>query len=158
MLDVTNPKTAANLEAAKNSKALTNGTSAFVTGAQFKISGYEYVPINENDPETRFYPAFTTDLGTLAVTSLTKAKPIKPYVDKETGEMVFAKTPNGTLSTLLRKVLAENHGQTTDEVLPKLVEACKDKKFVVRQREYLVQESTYGDRAIPLAHIDIVVE
>lgn len=158
MLDVTNPTTAAKLEAAKNSKSLTMGTSAFVEGAQFTISGYEYVPIDENDPKTNFYPAFTTSLGTLSVGSLLKAKPVKPYVDKETGETVFAKTPNGTLSQLLRKILGENRGKTADEVLPLLVAACKDKKFVVRQREYVVRETTYGDRAVPLAHIDIVVE
>lgn len=143
---------------AKKSKSLTMGTSAFIEGAQFTISGYEYVPIDENDPQSNVYPAFTTSLGTLAVTSLTKAKPIKPYVDKKTGETIFAKSPNGTLSQLLRKILGENRGKSNDEVLPLLVAACKDKRFVVRQREYVVRESTYGDRAFPLAHIDIVVE
>lgn len=158
MLDFNNATTAKHLQDAKDSKSLTLGTSAFVEGAQFTISSYEYVPIDETKADTRFYPAFTTELGTLSVTSLTKAKPVKPYVDKTTGETIFAKTPNGTLSVLIRKVLNENRGKSTDEVMPLLVAACKDKKFVVRQREYVVRETTYGDRAVPLAHIDIVVE
>lgn len=146
------------LAGAKASKSLTMGTSAFVEGAKFTISGYDYVAIDENDSKSNVYPAFITTIGNLSVQSLLKAKPVKPYVDKKTGATVFAKKPEGTFHDLLRKVLAENRGKTNDEVLPKLVAACKDKEFVVRAREYVVRETTYGDRAVPLCHIDIVVK
>ena len=146
------------LEAAKASKSLTMGTSPFIDGAQFTISGYTYEAIDENDPKSNCFPVFQTSLGTLSVQSLLKAKPVKPYVDKTTGETIFAKRPTGTFHDLLRKILGENRGKTNDQVLPLLVAACKDKKFVVRQREYVVRETNYGDRAVPLCHIDIVAE
>lgn len=146
------------LEAAKASKSLTMGTSPFVTGAKFSITGYAYQQIDENDPKSRFYPVFETSLGHLSVTSLLKAKPVKPFVDSQTGETIVAKLPTGTFTDMLRKLLAEHRGKTADEVLPLLVQACKKKKFVVRNREYVVQETAYGDRATPLLHVDIVVE
>lgn len=162
MLDLTNPEVAKQrnerLESAKASKSLTMGTSPFIDGAQFTITGYSYEAIDENDAKSNFYAVFKTSLGSLSVQSCLKAKPVKPYVDKKTGETVFAKRPTGTFHDLLRKVLADNRGKTADEVLPLLVETCKDKKFVVRSREYIVRETNYGDRAVPLCHIDIVVE
>lgn len=162
MLDLTNPEVAkkrdAKLESAKASKSLTMGTSPFIDGVQFTISDFGYEAIDENDANSNFYAVFKTSLGPLSVQSLIKAKPIKPYEDKNTGETVFAKRPEGILSNLLRKILGENRGKTADEVLPLLVAACKDKKFVVRKVEYIVHESAYGDRATPIRHIDIVNE
>lgn len=158
MLDINNPETAAKLEAAKNSKSLTMGTSPFIDGAQFTVTGYAYEPLDGNDPKSNFYAVFQTSLGPLSVQSLLKAKPVKPYVDKKTGETVFAKRPTGTFHDMLREILAQHRGETADQVLPLLVKACEGKKFVVRQREYVVRESAYGDRAVPLCHIDIVVE
>lgn len=141
------------LEQAKNSKSLTMGTSAFTTGAQFTISGYSYEAVENSDNR---YPAFVTSLGSLSVQSLLRAKAVKPYVDKATGETIFARQPQGELHDLIRRILAENRGKTNDEVLPLLVEACKDKTFVVRLREYITIETQYGDRAVPMAHIDMV--
>lgn len=142
------------LEKAKNSKALTMGTSAFVTGAQFTITGYSYEAVEGSDA---FYPAFQTPLGTLSVQSLLRAKAVKPYTDKD-GNLVTTRQPQGTFHDLIRKVLGENRGKTADEVLPLLVKACEGKRFVVRQREYVTVETKFGDRAQPLCHIDIVVE
>lgn len=140
------------LEKAKNSKSLTMGTSAFVTGAQFTITGYSYEPIEGSDDR---YPAFTTSLGTLSVNSLLRAKAIKPYTDKD-GKLVTTRQPTGTFHDFIREILAENRGKTNDEVLTILVDKCKGKSFVVREREYVTVESKYGDRAQPLCHIDIV--
>lgn len=143
------------IEAAKASKSLTMGTSSFVTGAEFTVSGFEYVAIDESDPKSNRYPAFQTSLGTLSVQSLLRAVPIKPIeVD---GKLVTAKRPEGTFHDLVRKVLADNRGKTNDEVLPLLVDACKDKVFVVRDREYITTNTKWGDRARPLCHIDIKV-
>lgn len=140
------------LEKAKNSKSLTMGTSEFVTGAVFTVTGYDYAPVENSDV---FFPAFTTSLGILSVQSLLRAKSVKPFTDKD-GNLVFSRQPEGTFHDLVRKVLAENRGKTNDEVLPLLVKACEGKKFVVRLREYVTVETKYGDRAQPLCHIDIV--
>lgn len=141
------------LQDTKSSKSLTMGTSPFVTNAKFKIIGFKYEMV-ENSKQN-YYPVFDTTLGTLAVQSLLRTKAVKPYVDKETGEQIMSRTPDGTLSHEIRAILAENRGKTNDEVLPILVDKLKDRECIVRLREYITIETQYGDRAVPLAHIDI---
>lgn len=141
------------LEQAKNSKSLTLGNSPFRTGVVFTVSdfGYESVEGSNN-----FYPVFRTSLGNLSVQSLLRAKAIKPI--EINGQTVTSRQPEGTFHDLIRKILSDNVGKTNDEVLKLLVDECKDKKFMVRNREYVTVETKYGDRAVPLCHIDIVVE
>lgn len=144
------------LQSAKDSKSLTMGTSSFVTGAEFTVTGYEYVAIDESDPKSNRYPAFQTSLGTLSVQSLLRAVPIKPIEIDD--KLVTAKRPEGTFHDFIREILANNRGKTNDEVLPLLVDACKNKTFVVRDREYVTTNTKWGDRARPLCHIDIKVD
>lgn len=144
------------LEAAKAATYLTTGTSPFITGAQFTISGYEYDVVGD-DPKAKPFPVFVTSLGNLSIASLIRPKSVDPFPGKD-GELIFAVTPSGTLSDLIRKLGNEHRGETHDEFLPKLVEACKDKRFVVRKREYYNRTSDYGPRPVPIAHIDIVVD
>lgn len=143
------------IEQAKTSKSLTMGTSAFTTGAKFKITGYEYAPVENS--KVRF-PAFQTTLGILSVNSLLRAISVKPYEDKETGERISTRQPSGTFHEELRRILGEHRGKTNDEVLPILVNTFKDRELVVRQREYVTTEGQYGDRPRPICHIDLVVD
>lgn len=141
--------TEAALEAAKQSTSLTNGVSPFVTNATFTVSDYTYDEING-----AAYPALVTSLGNLSVSSLNRAKAVKPYTDAD-GNIVTTRQPVGTFHDLIRKVLGENRGKTAEEVLPLIVKACEGKTFKVRLREYVTVETKFGDRAQPLCHIDI---
>lgn len=141
--------TEAAIAAAKESKSLTNGVSAFITNATFTVSDYTY-----DDAEGTAYPALVTSIGNISVGSLIRAKSVKPYKDKD-DNIITSRQPQGTFHDLIRKVCTENRGKTNDEVLPLIVKACEGLTFKVRLREYVTVETKYGDRAQPLCHIDI---
>lgn len=140
---------------AKASKSLTS-MNPFVTGARFKVTGYEYTPFDPDKTDTRFYPSFKTSLGSLGVKSLVAPRSVVPYKvdDKE----VTFKLPNGTFNQLLRKLLLENAGKTSDEVLPILVDKVKDLDLIVKECEIVRITTKFGGKDIPLLHIDIVVK
>lgn len=142
------------LNEVKASKSLTMGNSAFVTGAKFKILGFDY---DKTDTIKRPYPVFVTNLGNLSVQSLLRSIAVKPYVDKESGETITTRQPQGEFQDVLRAELTKHRGKTNEEVLPLLVEAFKDSELIVRKREYVATESAYGgDTARPLCHVDFV--
>ncbi|MCM1318013.1 MAG: hypothetical protein NC241_07560 [Bacteroides sp.] len=138
----------------QTAKALILGPSPFVTGAEFKITGTTSECIDESGI---YYPVFVTTLGSLSIPSCLRAIPIKPYEDTD-GTFITTVQPRGTFHDKLRSVLAQHRGETTNVVLPFLVEAFKDDTIVVRLREYVTKLTKFGDKAVPLVHLDLKVD